>query len=97
MRRIIVEKDGYLNAYLVRDIDSEKMAEEIGIPINPPDLCVILDNAKKELHNELVNRGLFNFDDVQKAQSGITEAILTVLRRKVIEAYRSKDRVQGGS
>lgn len=92
MKRVFyTDKDGWVRCSLVRDSDTENNPA-IGVPLNPPDLTNVLDNSKKLLHNELVSRGLFTFDDIQKAQSGLSSAILAVFKNAIIEEYRKNDR-----
>jgi predicted nuclease with TOPRIM domain len=76
---------------MLRDGDPESMAEK-GIPVMPPDLNgVDWEDVKRELHNALVDQGLFTWQDVQREQRGVTSAVKTCLHRRVIELYRQKD------
>jgi len=83
---------GNVRASLLRNSDSEDMAES-GIPVCPPDLDLIdWNDTKRILYNELVNRGLFTWLDVQKAQSELDTVIKTVFRQKIISLYKDKER-----
>jgi len=89
MRRVVWEdRNGFLRASLIRDNDPDDVAEQ-GIPVEPPDLEDIdWEEVKRLLHNELVRRQLFTFDDVQREQKGITVSVVSVMRRKIVELYR---------
>ena len=89
MRRVVWEdRNGFLRASLIRDNDPDDVAEK-GIPVEPPDLEGIdWEEVKRLLHNELVRRQLFTFDDVQREQRGITVSVVSVMRRKIVELYR---------
>lgn len=91
MKKVIwTDEQGYKHVSLLRDIDPDSAASA-GIPCDPPDLSNILDDAKKELHNELINLGLLSYNDVVRMQSGIDSAIRHVLRSKIVLAYKQKD------
>ena len=82
------DEDGYKRAALLRDDDPEPM-RTAGIPVGPPDLSQVdWDVVQRELHNQLYERRLFTWEDVQRAQNGVTAAVLAVLKRRVIELYR---------
>lgn len=88
---IWTDKEGYKHGSLMRDGDDENHPE-VGIPVDPPPLKDLIVECTKELHNELVVRNLFTWDDVAESQNGLTTAILSVFRRKIIEHYRAIDR-----
>jgi len=89
MRTVIWEdRNGYTRASLVRDGDPDDAAE-YGIPVDPPDLNRInWEEVKRDLHNTLVRKRLFTYKDVKRQQRGVTAAIISVLKRRVIEIYR---------
>jgi len=64
-----------------------------GIPITIPDVIDGLDweAIPKEIHNALMERGLYSWDDVQKQQTAITGILRSVLLRKIIALYRMED------
>lgn len=94
MRVVEWEKDGILHKALVRNTDADSVAiSGHGLPLTPPDVRELdWDEISRDLYNELVKRGLFTIDDVQKSQNGVSAAILTVIKRKVLLLYR-----QGGN
>lgn len=88
---IYIDKHGYKHGALLRDSDDESHPQ-VGIPLNPPPIDSLIKDAARELHNELVTRGLFTWEDIQRSQNGLTDVILAVFRRKLIEAYRNEAR-----
>lgn len=97
------DEDGYRHRSLVRDEDSDDEANH-GIPLDPPSLAEmtsIPEEVKRDLHNELVARGLFTWADVLAQQSGVTGVAKAIasrhnlsgqearqLRRLVLAEYR---------
>lgn len=95
MKQVIWTDDrGYKHVSIMRDSDPEYMAE-LGIPNDPPDITWILEDAKKELHNILVERGLLCYNDIDKSQGALTNAILGVIRNKIIMLYK-QEKNEGG-
>jgi len=91
--RIVIKTDrfGYKRAYWVKNEDSDDVAEE-GIPLNPPNLDFLeWEEVKRDLHNMLVDRGLFTWMDVQRAQNGVTSSVLAAMRKRVISLYRNRE------
>ena len=83
------DSNGLYHLSLIRDGDSPSTAPQ-GLPQDPPDITQLnWREIQKTLHNELVIRRLITLEDVTKSQSGLTAAILTVIRRRVIDLYRS--------
>ena len=83
-----MDEDGYKRGSLLREGDPEPI-REAGLPVSPPDVNLIdWDAVKRDLHNQLYERGIFNWDDVQRAQSGVTGAVLAALKRQVLVLYR---------
>lgn len=83
------DSEGKVHISLVRDSDSSYNAEE-GISIEPPPFEDILDNAKIELHNELVSRGLFDLVDVSRNQGALESAITKTITKKIVLRYKEK-------
>ena len=96
------DDDGYSRQVLLRnnDLDDNK---KYGIPFDPPSLedFSIPEEVRKDLHNELVDRGLISQADVLAQQSGVTGAVEKIgrrhnlnqtevrqLRRNLLLAYR---------
>jgi hypothetical protein len=91
MKNVVwTDEDGYKRVSLLRDRDPDHMAPE-GIPLTPPDLSQLdWEEMKRELHNSLVDKKLFTWDDVQREQNGVSSAILSVMKRRMIALYRRK-------
>lgn len=89
MRTVIWEdRNGYQRASLIRDGDPDDAAEH-GIPVDPPNLDRISwEEVQRDLHNELVRRGLFTHKDVQRQQRGVTASIISVLKKRVVDIYK---------
>ena len=79
---------GYKYKSLLRDQDQNVHAVR-GILIGPPPVTE-LDwvGIQKDLNRELFNLGLFTWDDVQNGGDKLKSAILTVLRKRLINLYR---------
>lgn len=83
-----LDERGYMRSAMLRDNDPDHAAPA-GIPLNPPDLDQIdWDEVKRELHNLLVERGLYTWHDVQVAQNGVSSSIQDVLKSKIIRLYK---------
>jgi len=76
------DEDGYTRQALLRDSDPDEMAA-CGIPLDPPKPAVdgIPGEVLRDLHNELVARGLVTWHDVLAQQSGVTATVMLVARR----------------
>lgn len=73
---------------LLRDRDPETYADR-GVPVGPPNIEELdWEGIARDLNNELFNRGLFNWDDVQRDGNGLTGAILSAVRIRLINLYR---------
>lgn len=80
------DEDGKQQISIVRDTDTDMLSA--GIRIEPPPLDDILDEAKVELHNELVKRKLFTYLDFQKRPDELGAAINKVVTQKIIARLR---------
>jgi hypothetical protein len=79
---------GRLRRSLVRDGDPDALAPQ-GLPRGVPDLGRLdWEAVERDLHNALHRRGLYTWEDVQRAQDGVTGAVLAALRRRVTALYR---------
>jgi hypothetical protein len=84
------DKNGRLHCSLIRDDDDESRPA-LGIPLEPPPIDSLFEDAKDRLHDELVRRSLFTWKDVQDKQVEVTAAILAVFKRGLIDLYRTKE------
>lgn len=80
------DEDGKQQISIVRDTDTDMLSA--GIRIEPPPLEDILDEAKVELHNELVKRKLFTYLDFQKRPDELGAAVNRVVTQKIIARLR---------
>jgi len=91
MKKVTWEDDnGKLRVSLIRNDDSDDFAK-FGIPIEIPDISDILEEAKVELHNQLIERELYSFDDLQSGS--LTAAINVSIRNKIVQKYRELKKV----
>lgn len=82
--------DGRRHVSLVREGDPDAMAPA-GVSLDPPDVFLLdWDKIKVELHNELVDRGLVTWEDVQVSQSGLTGVVRKVLLKRLHDLYRGR-------
>ena len=85
-----VDKDGWKHRSLVKDDDPDDCAPH-GIPQDPPDVHDLdWDGIKRDLHNRLVDLGLYDYADLVKQQTGVTSATLSALRKRVVELYKQR-------
>lgn len=81
------DERGYRHRSLVRDGDSDEMANQ-GILQDPPSLEELdWEGIKRDLHNALVDAGLYSWRDVQRKQ-GLRGAILSAIKKRLIYLYR---------
>lgn len=74
---------------MLRDEDPDHLAPA-GIPKDPPDIQRLdWEEIKRLIHNELVDRGLETWADVENSQNGISSSILAVLKRQLVGLYRA--------
>lgn len=85
------DKHGYKHRSLVRDADPDDAAP-MGIRQDPPNLEQMdWEGVKRDLHNTLVDMGLFSWREVQQRQ-GLPGAILGAMRTRLITLYREAER-----
>jgi len=89
MKRVIhIDKSGFKRVYAIRDNDDPSKAHQ-GIPIGPPDLRVLdWDEIVKELNNALVDSGVITIEDLNINNSGITAALTSIVRKRIINLYK---------
>jgi len=85
------DSDGFNHRSLLKDSDHDSLAPR-GIPQDPPDVRRLNWRAiQKNIHNELLNRGLLTFEDVQERGNEVSAVIKAALLRPIIRLYREKD------
>jgi hypothetical protein len=83
------DRDGYKHCSLVRDEDPGDYPER-GILQDPPNLDSLdWEGVKRDLHNALVDRGLYTWMDVQRRE-GLRGAILSAMKKRLISLYREE-------
>ena len=82
---------GWLHRSVLRDGDPNELAP-VGLASGVPDVNQLdWDAIRKDLNNNLHNRGLFTWEDVQEI-GGLQGAIMAVMRRRLIQLYRENSR-----
>lgn len=91
MRKVVwTDERGYKRVSIVRDTDPDSFAAS-GIPVETINLDELdWDGMRRDLHNALVDAGLYDWDAVQAAQNGVTSAIVRVFKRPVVSLYRGR-------
>jgi hypothetical protein len=83
------DEDGKQRKRLIRHRDPASLAQTQGIPLEPPDLDRLdWEQIRVDLHNRLMDLNILTWKDVQKAQKGVSSAILSVLKNRVVNLYR---------
>ena len=91
MKMVIFEdKQGKLHRAMLRDDDPEVLARE-GIPVDPPNIEDVLEEAKTELHNELVKRELIDVRSINHRKGALVSAVNKHITRKIVKLYLEKE------
>lgn len=85
-----IDERGKIHLSLIRETDSDDMAK-FGIPQDPPDISDILEMAKIELHNSLVECGILTYNDIIKYQNSVSAIVKRVISNKIVSRYRERD------
>jgi hypothetical protein len=90
--KVVIWQDssGLKHRSLLRNHDSTDTTTLAKHISDPPDVVGRIDweQVARALHNQLVERGLFTWDDVQAQSQGLPGAILSALRLEVTKLYR---------
>ena len=79
--------NGWQRQSLLRDNDLDSDAPD-GIPQGPPDINTLdWDAIKRDLHNELMARGLFDWNDVERLQNALGTVATAVLRPYLLSLF----------
>lgn len=82
------DKAGRRRRSIIRDNDSDSMAE-YGIPDDPPNVDLIdWEQVKVDLHNALYDRNIVNWDDVVGQQTALRSAAISALKNHLVRLYR---------
>lgn len=89
MRLVVwTDRAGWKRASWVRDNDPDTAAER-GVPVPMPDLGSLdWEEVKKDINNMLVDQRLFTWRDVQRQQTGVTNAVRAAIVRRVVQLYK---------
>lgn len=88
------DEQGLKHRSLLREHDLDELAPQ-GILKDPPDVLrgINWEQVAKDLHNQLVDRGLWSWDAVQAQQNGVTGAVLAALKKRIVDLYRREQHV----
>lgn len=90
MKKVIwMDKSGWKHVSWVRDNDPEEMYSK-GIPDDPPNFDDIFEEAKREFNNILIDMEILCYNDLERVQNGLTSAILSILKSKIINRFKTK-------
>ncbi len=82
------DKRGWKHRSLVRDRDPDSAAPQ-GVPQDPPDLDLVdWDEIKRDIYNQLLERGLIDYQEVQRQQNSVTNIITSAIRKRIIALYK---------
>ena len=85
------DKGGRQRARMIRDVDDEDLADQIGVPLDPPDVEDLdWEGIKADLHNALFDRGLLSWDHVVESQNGLESVCKLVLLHRLKALYRKE-------
>ena len=87
---IYKDNDGRLHRSLIRDTDPESTAPE-GLPLDPPMIDDILEEAKICLHNELVVRNICDLSTLRKDMSALSSAVKKCITKNIVNRYHESD------
>jgi len=83
------DENGFLRAVWIPD-NRPDLPISAGVPVGADLSEIDWQAVHKEIHNLLIERGLIDWNDVQHQQTGVTSAILSVLKPKIIQCFRKK-------
>lgn len=89
------DEDGFLKRSVVPSGETDGRR---GIPAGPPDVGRLdWEGIKRDLQNALAERGLWAMEDIVSPinQGGMQGAILSALRRRVVDLYREEIAIGG--
>lgn len=85
------DSDGYMRRRWLKDGDPDELGM-LGMPQESPDEALDWDKIKADVHNQLMARGLYSFQDVQRSQNGVTAAIRSAVMKPLLALYRQQEK-----
>jgi hypothetical protein len=83
-----IDRSGWERVSLLRDEDPDEDAP-LGVPVEMPDVeQVDWETVKRELHNALVQNGLFDYNDLVINQNGLPPLIAAIIKRQLVTLYK---------
>jgi len=86
-----IDDSGYQRMSIIRDDDNKVMHAAYGLRRGPPDVTTLdWEEIVRDLHNALTDRNLFTYKDMVQSKDGVSSAILSALKRKVVTLYKQQ-------
>ena len=83
------DPDGYNHKSLIRDTDTDPT---VGIMQSPPDLRRLdWESIARNIHNELLARGILTIKDVQIRQTEFNQVVLARVGKKIYQLYQQQE------
>lgn len=89
---VYIDEEGRKHLVTMRDDDASELAQEIGIPVELPEIDEVLEAAKISLHNLMVDRRLYTIDDVYRSNGALANAIKICVLNPLLEIYKEQNR-----
>jgi hypothetical protein len=83
------DKNGVKKCSLLRDGDDRSRPEK-GIPLELPPIEEILDEAKPEIRNSLIEAGIFTWADVEANPNVLDLVVRQFVHRRLVNEYRRR-------
>lgn len=83
------DRNGVKRCSLLRDGDDTSRPEK-GIPLELPPIEEILDQAKPEMRNALIEAGIFTWEDVVAHQNVLDLIVRHTVHRRLVDEYRRR-------
>lgn len=86
---IYSDSDGYNQASLVRDTDSNPT---LGLLQSPPDIRQLdWEQIKKDIHNKLLERGLITLRDIQIRNVEFNQVVMSSVVKPIFGLYQKEN------
>lgn len=88
----LTDERGFLKWFLIRDQDADDLAKKIGMPVGPPSFARLdIEAMAIQIEQMLAERGIHDWNDVQRTQNSVTNVVSAVVRKHVTALYRQNE------